>query len=269
MSRYRLTRMLVAFLALPLLLLWGPTHAIAQSVQNMPVQGGKGGGPFVADCPRSSHLVGIRITKGAWVNSMTGECLQVKVVPARSLLVDAPVVGSSTGPKSQAGRCGIGQSLQGIKYGFTRDGSEPKFVDYVQLICSQNNGVDDVPGACLDSDNGCWDLHPDHGHNGGQGLSFESRCLAGQVAVGFTGRSGSFVDALAMRCSPDMTPRHPIATNPGGGNSCGSGGNCSGTGTGTGSGSGAPTTNRCCSIPYSDPLTGALGVTHTCGPVCK
>ena len=268
MYRYINARTLTEFLLLPILVLvfLTPTRVDAQSIQNMPIQGGKGGGSFTADCPNGSHLIGIRVTNGAWVNSMTGECLQLKVVPARSVIVETPAIGSSKGPKSQVGRCGMGEVLQGIKYGFTRDGSKPKFVDYVQLICSRNTGMDNNYGNCLDSDNGCWDLHPDRGHNGGRGLAFESRCLAGQTAVGFTGRSGAFVDALAVRCTPDMTPHFPPKNTTGNDGTCGSGGSCSGSGSGSGSG---PTTNKCCSIPYSDPLTGALGVTHTCGPVCK
>ncbi len=246
----------VAFCAL----FMASSRATAQSVQNMPIQGGSGGGNFGAQCPKGAPLIGVWLTSGAWVNSIAGQCLTLRVVPSRSVIVNTSIVGTTAGPKTQEARCGLGQSLEGIKYGFTRDGNKPKYVDYVQLICRETGNQNSVLAGCLGTGDGCWDRHPSPGSYNGYGLAFESRCLPGQVAVGLIGRSGSYVDALAIQCSPDKTPAAPTPPPPGPNPpQCGSGNNnCSVP----------PNPNRCCSVPYSDPTTGGIGVTHTCGPAC-
>jgi hypothetical protein len=236
-----------------------PVHA--QGIQDMPIQGGNGGGHFSMTCPNRAPMVGIELTAGAWVNSIAGKCLEHKVVPIRSILVNTYFTGSNPGPNKKSATCGLGKTLLGIKYGFTRDGNKPKYVDYVQLICIDAATKAVSYGTCLDSGDGCWDKHPNPGDYNGYGLAFESRCMPQQIAVGLTGRSGAFIDALAMQCTPYIAaPSPPVVSSPGGCDPARS--NCSGTT------SPPRDPNRCCTIPYSDPLTGAIGTTHTCGPAC-
>ena len=67
-----------------------------------------------------------------------------------------------------------------------------------------------VSTSCIDAgDDGCWDKHPEPGPDNGFGLAFDACCSGTDIVCGLVGRSGSFVDALAVACAerPVKPPR--------------------------------------------------------------
>ena len=168
-----------------------------------PVQGGPGGRQFTNACDRNAFITGLTVHSGAWINSIAADC-GILAPEKDRFFPGAPRATATAGGRGGGERhvaCSANQYVTGIKYGFTRDGNRPKYLDYVQLNCAPLLPTGNQSTYCLDSGgNGCWDKHPNPGPYNGFGLSFESRCLFGQFPDALLGRAGDYVDALAIRC---------------------------------------------------------------------
>jgi len=177
-----------------------------------PVQGGPGGSPFKNACAQNAFLVGLTVRSGAWIDGITGEC-GILAPSMDRFFPGAPRFTASAGGSSGTERrvaCSPNQYATGIKYGFTRDGNKPKYLDYVQLNCAPLRSTGNPTTLCLDSGgNGCWDKHPNPGPYNGFGLAFESRCPPTTFPDALLGRAGNYVDALAIRCVLRPQPPGP------------------------------------------------------------
>jgi uncharacterized protein YkwD len=181
--------------------------------RDLPVQGGPGGGRFRLACDNNFFLIGISLRSGGHVDAIRAKCLafnatkHVFVTPTRN----TNFAGGAGGALRENG-CSPDRYVSGIKYGFTRDDNRPKYLDYVELTCSVISGYGGDTRVCLHTGNGCWDRHPNPGPYNGWGLSFQSRCNRNEAAVGIHGRSGIYVDALALICGPKPVAAKPPGT---------------------------------------------------------
>ncbi len=203
--------------------------AIAEDGEPNPIFGGPGGGPFTLVCP-SEVVQGVTIRSGTWIDAIGVICPSGK-----------KALTGGNGGSAHDFSCPPSQYVSSIKYGFTRDGSKPKFLDYVEVHCTGG------ASHCFDSGDKCWDRHPNPGPYDGTGLTNVSTCTSSQRINGLTGRSGAYVDALAVQCYP---PRPKPAS----------------TGTGT-SGAGGTSQPKCCWRPQAD-ATGAIFSTYHCDNAC-
>lgn len=181
-----------------LLSIWSFAIPAAQAT-DMPVTGGPGGGGFRSDC-RGGFLAGFNFRSGAFVDAIAPKCAsfidaQHEFGPRSALMLKG---GNGGGPTSK--ECDRASYVAGIKFGFTRDGDRPKYIDYVELICKAVGGGQETR-VCLDTGNGCPDAHPARPSL----RAVTQRCSDSEAATGIHGRSGAFVDALGLICGPKST----------------------------------------------------------------
>ena len=178
------------------------------AADSLPVQGGPGGGNFDLPCPANFYMLGVALRFGAWVDAIRANCLAFdsnaqKFVRPPSFTDFRGGTGGG-GPKQDG--CQDDHYVSGIEYGFTREGNDPKYLDYVKLICSPIKSGNRTE-VCLDTGEGCWfsrEGKQDIPVFGGKSViwAFTQFCPDGQAATGIHGRSGSYVDALGLICGP-------------------------------------------------------------------
>lgn len=175
--------------------------------RDLPVQGGPGGAPFRIACGVNDFFNSMTVNRGAWVDAITANCggyskATHELLPARNTL---PLQGGAGGiPGSDV--CPQHTYVSGLRYGFTRDGNRPKYLDFVEFACTPIPAAGPAAGLtvtrCLDSGReGCWTRHPNPGPYNGFGLVFQSRCASNEAVSGLVGRSGQYVDALGAVCT--------------------------------------------------------------------
>jgi hypothetical protein len=172
----------------------------AAHARDLPVAGGPGGGSFRLDCNRSGSffkgLVGLNVKAGAFLDAIGPKC---------ATFLDGGGWGPTTalikkggsGGRSQDKECRPENYVAGIKFGFTRDGDAPKYVDYVEVICKPYRGGQEER-LCVDTGHRCPDAHPDRPNL----KAVTHMCNDDEAAVGIHGRSGIYVDALGLICAP-------------------------------------------------------------------
>jgi hypothetical protein len=107
----------------------------------------------------------------------------------------------------QNGLCPATSYVGGIMIGFTRDGNKPKYVDFVELMCT-NLASGAQTRVCLQTGDGCQ-IGRAGAPSGPLGLggtgyipAATQNCPAGEGVKGIQGRHGKFVDALGLVCGP-------------------------------------------------------------------
>jgi len=140
---------------------------------------------------------------GKWVDQLAPICSSWD--PARRIF-GAPQTmapsGTSDGGTPRGLSCPSGSVIAYLDFGITfGEGGLPdhKFVNDLFFICQ---GI--IPTARADSLQ-----FNEGGEPGGQFISpwrFESVCPLGEVAIGFHGRAGLFIDALGLICVPPFKP---------------------------------------------------------------
>lgn len=195
-------------LALPLVILSGYLlllSTLAQATQ-FEVYGGSGGESFTALCPSGYHMVGLEGRTGKWVDKMAPIC--GSWIPERQAfvnLINLKYVGTSGGGTPAHVQCPHGYGLKKWTFWFVvGETLRPKFVSTIEVTCE---AVVAQRGSFVfqfgNTDAG-------YKYVGGGAFSAKSRprpsganfCPPGELAVGFEGRSGQFVDALALICGP-------------------------------------------------------------------
>jgi hypothetical protein len=94
-----------------------------------------------------------------------------------------------------------------ITHGYTRDGNDPKYLDYVRVFCDPVASGDKVD-VCLQTGGGCWGSreaapNPSDLIFGQSWLfPFHQACPPGEAVIGLHGRSGAYVDAIGLICGP-------------------------------------------------------------------
>lgn len=178
---------------------------------DLPVQGGPGGSYFRSDCS-GDYVVGVYVRSGAWIDAVGLKCAPLLANEGRFKhpAWNKPYHGGEGGALQPAGICPSDRYVSGVKFGYTREGSDPLYVDYVELTCTPIARAEPPNKVCLQTGHGCWDDPPSK--PGGvmapfSGDPFSQSCPSGEAAIGLHGRSGRFVDGLGLICGPK-----PVAT---------------------------------------------------------
>ncbi len=189
-------------------LLW----SAAVQATDAPVQGGPGGSDFRSDCS-GDYVVGIYVKSGAWVDAIGLKCGTFDATSGRFKQPpwSKPYYGGTGGAGQQEGICPPDRYVSGIRFGFTRDGDRPKYLDFVELTCTpiSFNNTSEPNKVCVQTGDGCWSFtHTTHFPPlPGEGLGVfiiaaEQSCSGLEAATGIHGRSGIYVDALGLICGP-------------------------------------------------------------------
>ena len=160
--------------------------------RDLPVEGGRGGGAFRAECPGGQYLRGVSIRAGSWVDAIAALC--APDIPPDAFLGKwkrGPRHGGSGGSLVlRDAVCPPDHYVTGLKFGLT--GGDSQYIDWVAVQCLPIGRGGSSLDVCLQTGSGCP-------HSG----SWQS-CpnLTGQPewATGIHGRKGSFVDALGLIC---------------------------------------------------------------------
>lgn len=183
----------------------------AVRARDLPVEGGPGGGAFRLDCSPSQLLSGFDFRAGAFVDAIAPRCSTLIIAqrifgPPTALMMKGGKGGGRTSRE-----CDRSDYIAGIKFGFTRDGDAPKYVDFVELICRDiATGVE--TRVCLDTGDRCPDSHPARPSL----RAAVQRCADNEAAAGIVGRYGIYVDALGLICVPKPAAMLPQTSGGGG-----------------------------------------------------
>jgi hypothetical protein len=172
---------------------------------DLPVKGGPGGSYFRSDCS-GDYVVGVYVRSGAWIDAIGLKCAPFDRASGtfKRPAWNKPYHGGSGGTMQER-LCPPNSVVAGIRYGFTRDGNRPKYLDFIVLACAKMGQGGNVrewtttANECISTGEGCWSRHPT---SNSTGLSFWNPCEGDQVVVGVHGRAGLFVDALGLICGP-------------------------------------------------------------------
>ncbi|MEZ5726624.1 MAG: hypothetical protein R3E48_00610 [Burkholderiaceae bacterium] len=185
--------MLAAFLSLTT-----PAHAVDGYIQ-----GGSGGGYFRSMC-NGAHVVGIYLRSGGWVDAIGLKCGTFVATEGRFKRPpwNTPYHGGNGG-SPQVGICPGERYVSAIRVDFTREGDQPKFLDFIEMTCSPVS-VGDPVKLCLHTGHGCWTKKPSENPVFPKFLPSRPAvpCPPGQAAIGIHGRAGKFVDAIGLICGP-------------------------------------------------------------------
>ena len=181
-----------------------PAHAT-----DVLVQGGPGGQYARLLCPSGFFLHGVEVTLSAWVTSIKGKCL--KYDPTTQRFGGAPQFTNLHGVPAggqQALQCKDDQYVAGIQIGFTRDGDDPRYLDYIQINCVDLTDTTFPPAVfsrCASTGDGCW--YPNHPDGDYPNLVFQQQCPAGEAASGLHGLFSNNIHKLAPVCTqkPNLT----------------------------------------------------------------
>jgi hypothetical protein len=165
--------------------------------RDLPVEGGRGGGSFRAECPGGQYLRGVSVRAGSWIDAIAALCAPVAPNGHLGKWKRGPRHGGTGGsPLLRDAACPPDHYVTGLKFGLT--GGDNQYVDWVAVQCLPIGRSGSSFDVCLQTGGGCP-------HSG----SWQS-CpnLTGQPewANGIHGRKGSFVDALGLICATPPTP---------------------------------------------------------------
>jgi hypothetical protein len=192
---------------------------------DLPVEGGPGGDPVRDDCS-GDYAVGLYFRSGRWVDAIGLRCSSFDPqsgtfkMPPR----DKPYHGGPGGALGVEGICPNNTYFSGITHGYTREGTENKFLNFVEMTCTPVAGGDPVR-VCLETGKGCWvagrragpDIQIGSGDvEIGPGIPWltplKQHCPPGEAVVGINVRRGLFVDALGLICGPSPKPLPVVET---------------------------------------------------------
>jgi hypothetical protein len=191
--------------------------ASAQSDGSAPPLGGPGGSPFVARCPQHQYLTGFEIRGGALVDAIRPICVVAYSATEPGPLQPYPAMFGGPGGSSRQLLCPPGLPIvKGMQIGWKL--RNPAVIHSIGLSCGNAaTGHEDaqfspVPLEFISSDYSPY-VNPDNPSE----ASSIADCDGPQddfrgAAVGVTGRSGEWLDALGVICEPlvVITPK-PVA----------------------------------------------------------
>jgi hypothetical protein len=182
-------------------LLFALVTSTAAHAVDFPAQGGPGGTAFRSTCS-GDFVVGVYIRAGAWASAIGLKCASFDAAQDRFRTPwNKAYHGGSRDPFKTA-ICPGERFVSGMRFGFTRDGSEPKYLDFVELFCKPVSGPAEPITICLDTGNGCWITPPNlpGGFIPRVKIHAPQNCPPGEAARGIVGRSGIYVDAVGVVC---------------------------------------------------------------------
>ena len=195
-------------IAVLLVIIAGPTFAQHQQV--LPPIGGPGGGAFQAACVRGEILVGVELRVGDDVDAIRPVCATPTSPTNISYSIGrGSFYGGDSGRPSTLTCPAAAPAVNGIEVGY--EGQVHVIINNVHLFCSlalPDQPLTNYPSQVFD---GPAIIETDHDlfkASEAVPLKFgRAWCPPGLVAVGVTGRSGSWLDALSLIC--DVLPYDP------------------------------------------------------------
>lgn len=175
--------------------------ASAAHAVDFPAQGGAGGSAFRSTCS-GDFVVGVYVRAGAWMSAIGLKCASFDAAQGRFKQPwNKAYHGGSRDPFKTA-ICPGERFVSGMRFGFTRDGSEPKYLDFVEVFCKPASGPGEHIAICLDSGHGCWHTPPNlpGGIAPRVKIHAPQNCPNGEATTGIVGRSGIYVDAVGLIC---------------------------------------------------------------------
>lgn len=184
---------------------------------DLPVEGGRGGGPFRIKCEPGSFVAGFEGRTGAYIDNFRILCASFD--PAtRRLRPPVPLqitIGLSQGGGPASSVCPAGWGVSQISFQNTwrEQRWDDDFVYHINFKCQSIAGTESVrqtygPAKKLENPPGFL------GHM--IATVRDQTCPPGELAVGFAGKSGLYVDALGMICEPipAAPPPPPLVISP-------------------------------------------------------
>ncbi len=171
--------------------------------------GGKGGSHFVARCPERKYLTGFDLRVGGNVDAIRPLCVSA-YAPAQAGVIEPYRFGF--GGTGGGGDVRVvcrtdAPVVAGIRVGY--EGAQTKIVNNIHLFCglaATNQHVAKYPAAVFDGPPASQTGTPNSTSANSYVLSRQD-CPTGLVAVGISGRSGTWLDALGLICgAPKLTP---------------------------------------------------------------
>jgi hypothetical protein len=197
-------QILLILLALP------PVLSTSAMATDTPIIGGSGGNYFRTTCAAGSYLVGLKGYTGKWIDRIAHICapwLPVKQA-FESALLHGQFLGTSPGGSFEQQTCRRDHAIVSWTFWNTvGDDNKRKFVSSIEGTCRRvipplaTHGLQfGDPETQKRLGYGGWGLVAIHGRPDGK-----SECPAGELAIGFHGRAGLFLDALGLICGPAPT----------------------------------------------------------------
>jgi len=165
-------------------------------------QGGPGGEGFRSECT-GQFVVGVTIQAGAWATMIGLKCAPFNEAKGRfGEPWNKALHGGRSRDPFKTALCPGQRFISGMRFGFTRDGSEPKYLDFVEIFCQPVSGRGDTIAVCIDTGHGCWNTPPNMPGGIAPTVKIHSPqvCPRGEAVTGITGRSGLYVDAVGLIC---------------------------------------------------------------------
>lgn len=195
--------MKISRLIIVLITLLGAYCALADTYSSL--SGGSGGSAFTLRCPAGSYVVGMEGRYGAWLDAIAPVCAPLTPAGDFGSRTSMPLAGG-TGGGWGSGSCPPGQAIGHLTYSATA--TSPSYVDEMTSTC----------GYFHDLAGGEFDFGARQESSRGLGVffaaPFRTGCSLGQLAVGFYGRAGAYVDALGLICDEPPTAPPPVASAP-------------------------------------------------------
>ena len=195
-----------------LALIAGPVSA--QVNQVLPPMGGPGGGQFQATCGASDILVGVAMQVGDDVDAIRPLCARAvaPTVVGQPYALD-PLHGGDGGAPLELRCPAEAPAVNGLEVAY--EGEAHIIINNVHLFCSlalPNQALTTYPTQVFDGPMIVDTYNIVSGHRNIPLNRGMASCPAGLVAIGITGRAGSWLDALNLICGKlpyDPTPKRP------------------------------------------------------------
>lgn len=168
-----------------------------------PVIGGSGGVYFRSACPAGAYLIGLKGFTGNWIDRIAHICAPWH--PAKNAFEWASLhgefIGTSPGGRFEQQTCGGDRAIVSWTFWNTvGEGSQRQFVSSINGTCV--NAITRL--GAYEFQFGQPETKPKlYSGIGKRGRpDGKSECAPGELAIGFHGRAGLFLDAIGLVCGP-------------------------------------------------------------------
>lgn len=160
-----------------------------------------GGTSFRVTCNPGSYLVGVQARTGDWVDSLKIACAPWTGAALGTVQVVDPPIGDSKGGQPNDAFCPAGAAVVATDSAFTQANGRIGFLDEMTMRCA-------APTTDRTDSGRAFEVRL---RTSGTPAEFASTtdlqpCPADEVAVGFHGRAGLFIDSIALVCGAAPAP---------------------------------------------------------------
>lgn len=171
---------------------------------DVPARGGGGGNAYRQTCDEGEYLVGLRGRTGDWIDSMQLVCARWNGRQLDPPHVAGAPIGNSTGGVANHADCPGEAVVTAVGPTFT-NADQSRFLDSIALRCVPilTRQKNDSPAYLPNLRSTGVTTRVDHGF--GVGVEVQS-CPGDELAVGFHGNAGLFIDSVGLVCAAAPSP---------------------------------------------------------------